>query len=158
MRKLFGMAIRRAWAHTVSGGFLRPLDITLCCACVGHWPGAGQFCLRFRCCGDGWGVVRLPGGRVLSVLGDRSFVVVSSAGVLLWWPSIGRELILAGFNCVANWWLEKFLYEVCNTRYHVSLYLWLIGSVLTHCKVLKDYDQDCRCFNLIILQTMLEVE
>ena len=85
-------------------------------------------------------------------------MVVSSAGVLLWWPSIGRELILAGFNWVANLWLEKFMYEVCNTRYHVSLYLWLIGSVLTHCKVLKDYDQDCRCFNLIILQTMLEVE
>ena len=44
------------------------------------------------------------------------------------------------------------LYEVCNSRYHVSLYLWLIGSVLKHCKVPKDYDQDCRCFRLIILQ------
>ena len=106
MRKLFGMAIRRAWANAVSKGFLGPLNITLCCACVGRWPGAGRFCLRFGCrggcCGDGWGVVRLPGGRVLSVLGDRSFVVVSSAGVLLWWPSIGRELILVGFHCVAN--------------------------------------------------------
>ena len=31
-----------------------------------------------------------------------------------------------------------------NTRYHVSFYLWLIGSVLKHCKVSKYYDQDCR--------------
>ena len=135
--------------------------LCVCWSLAWGWPilfavGVLRWC--GGCCGDGWWVVWLPGGRVLSVLGDRSFVVVSSAGVLLRWPSIGRELILAGFNWVANLWLEKFMYEVCNTRYHVSLYLWLIGSVLTHCKVLKDYDQDCRCFNLIILQTMLEVE
>ena len=36
------------------------------------------------------------------------------------------------------------MYQVCYTRYHVSFYLWLIGSVLRHCKVPKYYDQDCR--------------
>ena len=30
-----------------------------------------------------------------------------------------------------------------SRRYHVSFYLWLIGSVLRHCKVPKYYDQDC---------------
>ena len=62
MRKLFGMAIRGAWAHAVSKGFLRPLDITLCCACVGRWPGAGQFYLRFGCCGGVVGVAVMGGG------------------------------------------------------------------------------------------------
>ena len=36
------------------------------------------------------------------------------------------------------------MYQVCYTRYHVSFYLWLIGSVLKHCKVPKYYDHDCR--------------
>ena len=35
------------------------------------------------------------------------------------------------------------MYQVCYTRYHVFFYLWLIGSVLKHCKVPKYYDQDC---------------
>ena len=35
------------------------------------------------------------------------------------------------------------MYQVCYTRYHVSFYLWLIGSVLKHCKVPKYYEQDC---------------
>ena len=34
--------------------------------------------------------------------------------------------------------------QVCRTGYHVSFYLWLIGSVLKHCKVPKYFDQDCR--------------
>ena len=33
--------------------------------------------------------------------------------------------------------------QVCYTRYHVPFDLWLIGSVLKHCKVPKYYDQDC---------------
>ena len=36
------------------------------------------------------------------------------------------------------------MYQVCYTRYHVSFYLWLIGSVLKHCKVPKYYEQDRR--------------
>ena len=40
--------------------------------------------------------------------------------------------------------MRQFVYQVCYTRYHVSFYLWLIGSVLTYCKVLKYYDHDCR--------------
>ena len=36
------------------------------------------------------------------------------------------------------------MYQVCYTRYYVSFYLWLIGSVLKHCKVPKYYEQDCR--------------
>ena len=38
------------------------------------------------------------------------------------------------------------MYQVCYTRYHVSFYLWLIGSVLKHCKVPKYYEQDCSFF------------
>ena len=34
------------------------------------------------------------------------------------------------------------MYQVCYTRYHVSFCLWLIGSVLKHCKVPKYYDHD----------------
>ena len=33
--------------------------------------------------------------------------------------------------------------QVCYTRDHLTLYWWLIGSVLTHCKIPKYYDQDC---------------
>ena len=36
--------------------------------------------------------------------------------------------------------LYKFTIQV---YYHVSFYLWLIGSVLKHCKVAKYYEQDC---------------
>ena len=36
------------------------------------------------------------------------------------------------------------MYQVCYTRYHVSFYLWLIWSLLKHCKVPKYYEQDCR--------------
>ena len=40
--------------------------------------------------------------------------------------------------------MRQLVYQVCYTRFHVSFYLWLIGSVLKHCKVPKYYDQDCR--------------
>ena len=33
--------------------------------------------------------------------------------------------------------------QVSYTRYGVSFYLWLVGSVLKHCKVAKYYEQDC---------------
>ena len=39
--------------------------------------------------------------------------------------------------------MRQLVYQVCYTRYHVSFYLWLIGSSLKHCKVPKYYDQDC---------------
>ena len=38
--------------------------------------------------------------------------------------------------------MRQLAYQVCYTRYHVSFYLRLIGSVLKHCKVPKYYDQD----------------
>ena len=38
--------------------------------------------------------------------------------------------------------MKQLVYQVCYTRYHVSFYLWLIGSVLKYCKVLKYYEQD----------------
>ena len=31
--------------------------------------------------------------------------------------------------------MRQLVYQVCYTRYHVSFYLWLIGSALKHCKV-----------------------
>ena len=40
--------------------------------------------------------------------------------------------------------MRQLVYQVCYTRHHVSFYLWLIGSVLKYCKVLKYYGQDCR--------------
>ena len=40
--------------------------------------------------------------------------------------------------------MRQLVYQVCYTRYHVSFYLWWIGSVLKYCKVPKYYDQDCR--------------
>ena len=42
------------------------------------------------------------------------------------------------------------MYQVCYARYHVSFYLWLIGSVLKHCKVPKYYEQDCLKFFFLI--------
>ena len=39
--------------------------------------------------------------------------------------------------------MRQLAYQVCYTRYHISFYLWLIGSVLKR-KVPKYYDQDCR--------------
>ena len=38
---------------------------------------------------------------------------------------------------------RQLVYQICYTRYYVSFYLWLIGSVLKHCKDLKNYDQEC---------------
>ena len=42
--------------------------------------------------------------------------------------------------------VRQLVYQVCYTRYHISFYLWLIGSILKNCKVPKYYDQDCLCF------------
>ena len=42
------------------------------------------------------------------------------------------------------------MYQVCYTKYHVSFYLWLIGSVLKHRKVPKYYEQDCLKFLFLI--------
>ena len=39
--------------------------------------------------------------------------------------------------------MRQLVYQVCYTRYHVSFYLWLIGSSLKHCKVPKYYDHNC---------------
>ena len=50
--------------------------------------------------------------------------------------------------------LRQLVYQVCYTRNHVPFYLWLIGSVLKHCKVQKYYDQDCLKI-LFLLSTLL---
>ena len=42
---------------------------------------------------------------------------------------------------------------VWYTRYHVSFYLWLFGSILSHCKVSQYYDQDC--LNILFLVSAL---
>ena len=50
--------------------------------------------------------------------------------------------------------MRQLVYQVCYNRYYVSFYLWLIGTVLKHCKVLKYYDQDCsqdKCHFLLSL-------
>ena len=49
-------------------------------------------------------------------------------------------LLRVFFDC---YFQSLISYQVCYTRYHVSFYLWLIGSVLKHCKVPKYYEQDC---------------
>ena len=38
--------------------------------------------------------------------------------------------------------MRQLVLQVWYTRYHVSFYLWLIGSVLKHWKVSKYYEQD----------------
>ena len=58
------------------------------------------------------------------------------------------------------WQLARQLaYQVCDTRHHVSFYLWLIGSVLKHYKGSKYYDQDClkTFFLLSILPMMIQI-
>ena len=40
--------------------------------------------------------------------------------------------------------MRQLVCQICYTKYHVLLYLWLIGSVLKHCKVAKYCDQDLR--------------
>ena len=64
------------------------------------------------------------------------------------------DVFLRFFNCYRqslSSWREtrhqalcspKIVYQVCCTRYQVSLYLWWIGSVVKCCKVPKYYDQD----------------
>ena len=47
------------------------------------------------------------------------------------------------------------MYQVCYTIYHVSFYLWLIGSFLKHCKVPKYYEQDCLKFFFFFLNSTL---
>ena len=42
--------------------------------------------------------------------------------------------------------MRQLLHQVCYTRYHLSFYLRLIGSVLKHSEVPKYYDQDCSSF------------
>ena len=49
------------------------------------------------------------------------------------------------------------MYQSCSTRYHVSFYLWLIGSLLKHCKVPKYYEQDCRSCNCIEIENPAQV-
>ena len=49
--------------------------------------------------------------------------------------------------------------QVSYSRYHVSLYWWLIGYVLNYCKIAKYYDQDC-LKSLFLLSTdpmMIEI-
>ena len=44
---------------------------------------------------------------------------------------------------------------VWYTKYRVSFYLWLFGSILSHCKVSQYYDQDC--LNILFLVSALPV-
>ena len=52
--------------------------------------------------------------------------------------------------------VRQFVDQVSYSRYHVSLYWWLIGSVLTHCKIPKYYDRDClKIFFLLSTDPMM---
>ena len=42
--------------------------------------------------------------------------------------------------------MRQLVYQICYTRYYASFYLWLIGSVLKHCKVPKYHDHYCRYY------------
>ena len=48
--------------------------------------------------------------------------------------------------------MRQLVYQVYYTRYHVSFYLCLIGSVLKHFKVPKYYDHDCRLIRICRIQ------
>ena len=45
-----------------------------------------------------------------------------------------RIVLVFPYLCIPS---MKLVYQVCYTRYRVSFYLWLIGSVLRHCKLPK---------------------
>ena len=50
------------------------------------------------------------------------------------------------------------IYQACYTRDHVSFYLWLIGSVLKHCKVPKYYGQACLKIWLLISKLSINIQ
>ena len=52
--------------------------------------------------------------------------------------------MIGSLKLFGNSWSNSYAKLAGYTRYHVSFPLWLIGSVLKHCKVPKHYDQDCR--------------
>ena len=52
--------------------------------------------------------------------------------------------MIGSLKLFGNSWSNSYAKLAGYTRYHVSFSLWLIGSVLKHCKVPKYYDQDCR--------------
>ena len=52
--------------------------------------------------------------------------------------------MIGSLKLFGNSWSNSYAKLAGYTRYHVSFPLWLIGSVLKHCKVPKYYDQDCR--------------
>ena len=52
--------------------------------------------------------------------------------------------MIGSLKLFGNSWSNSYAKLAGYTRYHDSFPLWLIGSVLKHCKVPKYYDQDCR--------------
>ena len=52
--------------------------------------------------------------------------------------------MIGSLKLFGNSWSNSYAKLAGYTRYHVSFPLWLIGSVLKHCKVPKYCDQDCR--------------
>ena len=71
---------------------------------------------------------------------------------MLWWSGLLPRWVYVFFflvwALVVRQLVRQLVYQVCYARYHVSFYLWLIGSVLKHCKVPKFYEQDCRHRNI----------
>ena len=54
--------------------------------------------------------------------------------------------------------MRKLKKQICDTRYHVSFYLWQIGAVSKHYKFPQYYDLDCLKMFLLLftLQMMIE--
>ena len=58
-------------------------------------------------------------------------------------PNIWLFSKIASLKSFGNLWGNSYTKFAILGRYQVSFYIWLIGSVLKHCKVPKYYDQDC---------------
>ena len=64
------------------------------------------------------------------------------------WSECGRAVPTSFFpgsfpTCAISEICSRVDYQICYTKCQVSFYLWLIGLVLKHCKVLKYYDHYC---------------
>ena len=71
----------------------------------------------------------------VSLLGTGRWAVPPAGfEIFLMLPYFLRSYVLSYSALV-----RQIVYQVCCTRYHVSFYLWLIGSVLKDCKVPECY-------------------
>ena len=109
----------------------------------GTWGGMGGPVGLVRTWGSWW-AGRGKGGLI------STFACILAAVAGVYWMGLKFKIFLILPYFLRSLSVKSFvnsrgnIYQVCYTRFHVSFYLWLIGSVLKHCKVPKYYGQYCR--------------